>query len=439
MGKRRGTSQGHGRRATQVGAAPGAREATAGVGSGAGARAGASPRPASRDVPRAPADVLAPPVGAGALGGLDAVAAPPLLRPLVVDARSLGLVVVVAAVAWGAWIARDVLVTLLFAGVLTFLGGPVVRRLEARRVPRAAAAALFLLGAIGAVFALLALVVPTLVAELVQLFEKLPAAFARAVSWFEATTGRHLPRSISELTGAASTELVQRLSSLASSSGGAVGKGALGVLSGAFGALGFVAQAFLVPVLAFFLLVEVEAVRAFVLLLLPAGVRARAVAVGPHVDRALSGLVRGQLTVAGIMALIYVLGLSIAGVPLAVAIGILSGVAYLVPFASPAVCVVLSTTFSLLELGAGALVPIVGAIVTAVVVQLVEGWVLTPRIVGDSAGLSPLAAILAVLFGGALFGFLGVLFALPVAAALAVVLKEEMRRRGLALDAEGAA
>ena len=372
---------------------------------------------------------FAPTVVVGAAGAAAS------LRPLVVDVRSLALSAVVAVALYGVWIARDVVVTLVFAFVLTFLGGPVVRRLEARRVPRAAAAALFLLGALAAVAALLALVVPTLVTELVELFQKLPAAFARFVAWIEATTGRHLPRSLSELTGAASTELAQKLSSIAATGGGAVGKGALGVVSGAVSALGFVAQAFLVPVLAFFLLVEIEAVRGFVLLLLPAGLRARVVADAPLVDRALAGLVRGQLTVASIMALIYVVGLSIAGVPLAVAIGILAGFAYIVPFASPAVCVALAATFSLLELGGGAVGPIVGAVVTAVVVQLVEGWVLTPRIVGENAGLSPLAAILAVLFGGALFGFLGVLFALPVAAAGAVVLKEELRRRGL-VDAE---
>ena len=78
-----------------------------------------------------------------------------------------------------------------------------------------------------------------------------------------------------------------------------------------------------------------------------------------------------------------------------------------------------------------------GALITSVVVQLLEGYLLTPRIVGHRAGLSPLAALLAVLLGGAAAGFLGVLFALPVGAVCALVLREESRRRGGVFVNEG--
>jgi predicted PurR-regulated permease PerM len=139
--------------------------------------------------------------------------------------------------------------------------------------------------------------------------------------------------------------------------------------------------------------------------------------------------VRGQVIVAGLMVLIYLIGLSIAGVPLAFAIAILAGAAYLIPFASAAVCLVLSSAMSLLELGSNAAQPLIGALIVSVVVQLIEGYLLTPRIVGEQAGLSPLAALLAVLLGGAAAGFLGVLFALPLACVAALILKEEAARR----------
>jgi predicted PurR-regulated permease PerM len=124
------------------------------------------------------------------------------------------------------------------------------------------------------------------------------------------------------------------------------------------------------------------------------------------------------------MAVLYAIGLFISGVPLTLAIAVLSGAAYLIPFASAAVCLLLAVTFSLLELGTSAVVPIVGATVTAGVVQLVEGYWLTPRIVGEKAGLSPLATLLAVLCGGSAAGFLGVLFALPVGAVAAIVVRD---------------
>jgi predicted PurR-regulated permease PerM len=158
--------------------------------------------------------------------------------------------------------------------------------------------------------------------------------------------------------------------------------------------------------------------------LCPDRARATALRYAPLVDDALTGLVRGQVTVAAIMAVIYAIGLFIAGVPLTLAIAVLAGAAYLIPFASATVCLVLAAAFSLLELGTGALWPIVGAAITAGVVQLLEGYVLTPRIVGEKAGLSPLATQLAVLCGGSAAGFLGVLFALPVGAIAAIVIRD---------------
>jgi predicted PurR-regulated permease PerM len=100
----------------------------------------------------------------------------------------------------------------------------------------------------------------------------------------------------------------------------------------------------------------------------------------------------------------------------------------LVPFASASVAFLLAAAFALLERGVDAGGPILGAWITCVIVQLIEAYLLTPRIVGEKAGLSPLATLLAVLLGGTAAGFLGVLFALPVGAVLAVVLREEVRR-----------
>jgi predicted PurR-regulated permease PerM len=137
------------------------------------------------------------------------------------------------------------------------------------------------------------------------------------------------------------------------------------------------------------------------------------------------------------MSVIYVIGLGISGVPLALAIGILAGAAYLIPFASASAALVLSVAFALLELGPdGAKGPIIGAAITCVLVQLVEGYVLTPRIVGEKAGLSPLATLLAVLFGGTAAGFLGVLFALPIGAVVALVLREELLKHSRPVTAE---
>jgi predicted PurR-regulated permease PerM len=184
----------------------------------------------------------------------------------------------------------------------------------------------------------------------------------------------------------------------------------------------------IVPVITFFVLTELPGFIGVVVDLSPARLRAWGERYAPLIDRSLSALVRGQLTVAALMSVIYAIGLLASGVPAALAIAVLAGAAYLVPFASASVAFVLSAAFALLERGADAGAPILGAVITCIVVQLVEGYVLTPRIVGEKAGLSPLATLLAVLLGGTAAGFLGVLFALPVGAVLAVVLREEVRR-----------
>lgn len=351
------------------------------------------------------------------------------LRPIVVDTRLFAWLLVIVALAGFVWLVRDVLVTLLFVGVLTFVGAPIVERME-RKIPRAAAAGLFVVGAVLVLIALLALVVPPLVGDLVRLFEATPDLLKRLAGWLEASFDVVIPTSVAELSSEASRELLDQLLPLAKSGGGIVRSGALGVLKGAAGAAAFVGQAFLIPVLAFFVLAELPKVGEVVRGLVPRGSRTLLAHYLPLMNESLSKLVRGQLLVASIMAAIYVVGLSISGVPFALAIAVLSGAAYLIPFASGAVCLSLSAAFALLELQSAALPPLVGALITVVVVQIVESYVLTPRIVGAEAGLSPLAAVLAVLFGGAAAGFLGVVFALPAGAVIALILREESRRRG---------
>jgi predicted PurR-regulated permease PerM len=372
-----------------------------------------------------PASPSSPP---GRTAGVAAHAPASSLRPVVVDERLLLPVAGVLAAAGALWMVRGVLVPLLFVAVLTFVGAPVVERVAARGFPRAAGAALFLVGGGVAILGLFALVVPPLVRDLAMVFERAPAALATAATFVEKNLGVTLPRTVGDLTGNASRELLDKLSPVAARGGALVSEGALGLARGAASAAGVLAQTALVPVISFFVLTELPGVMRVVVDVAPPSVRRVGARYAPLLNEALSALIRGQVTVAALMAVAYAVGLLVSGVPAALAIGVLAGAAYLVPFASAAVALALSLAFALLELGGDAGGPIIGAVITCAVVQLLEGYVLTPRIVGGKAGLSPLATLLAVLLGGTAMGFLGVLFALPVGAAVAVVLREELRR-----------
>jgi predicted PurR-regulated permease PerM len=350
------------------------------------------------------------------------------LRLVVLDQRLLAPFAALSVLLGVVWLVRGVLVPLLFVGVLTFLGAPLVARIEHRGWPRSVGAGVFLLCGVLLVIGLVALVLPTLVRDLTLVFERAPDVLNGAVAAVEHALGVKLPRTLGDLTGSASRDLLQRLSPVAERGGALVGEGALGLARGAASAAGMLAQALLVPVITFFVLSELPGVKRVAIDLSPPRLRAWGTRYAPLFEESLSALVRGQLTVAALMSVLYAIGLLVSGVPAALAIAVLAGAAYLIPFASASVCFVLSAAFALLERGSEAGGPVLGALVTCVIVQLVEGYVLTPRIVGEKAGLSPLATLLAVLFGGTAAGFLGVLFALPVGAVLAVVLREEVQR-----------
>lgn len=354
---------------------------------------------------------------------------------VVVDTRMMIIALGLALAASSLWLIRDVLLTFVLAGILAFLGAPAVARLE-RFMSRPLGAAVFIAGAALGVLLTLAVIVPPLVEDLVDAFRTLPALMERAASWLEATFHVRVPRRLADLSNEAAGDLAAQLLPLVEGSGGIVKKGAAGVVQGALGAAGLLAQAFLVPVLAFFTLAELPGMQAVLRLLVPRAFAPLVQHYVPRVHGTLSRLVRGQATVAVIMAIMYAIGLASAGVPFALTIAVVSGAAYLVPFASGAVCLLLAAAFTLLHAEAPAVPAMVGAVVTVVVVQLAESYVLTPRIVGAEAGLSPLATLVAVIVGGAAGSFLGVFLALPAAAVVALVLHEEARRPGGLLRAE---
>jgi predicted PurR-regulated permease PerM len=322
---------------------------------------------------------------------------------------------------------RGSLLTLLFVAVLSFLGAPVVATLERWRVPRAIGAAAFLVMVGLVVVALVAVVLPPLVRDIAHVIERAPELWATGLQTVSAWVPVQIPGLWAELAALDIKALVSRLEPVADQAGtvgGVVGKGAWSAVTAVLSTLGDLLSAVLVPVLAYFVLAEWPAVRAFASRLQPPSWAPITARYGPRINEALSALVKGQLTVAAIMAVLYAVGFTIAGVPLGLGIGVLAGAAYVIPFASAVVGLLLAVAFSLLQLGASAGGAIVGAAIVCAAVQLIEGYVLTPRIVGEKAGLSPLATLLAVFLGGSAAGFLGVLFALPIGAVLAVVLKE---------------
>jgi predicted PurR-regulated permease PerM len=146
-----------------------------------------------------------------------------------------------------------------------------------------------------------------------------------------------------------------------------------------------------------------------------------------EVGRTLSGYVTGQAKIAAILACLYSIGYAISGVPFWLGLGVLSGMLNVIPVVGSLIGVAL-TAYAVL-LNDGGLWNYAGVLITFVVVQGLEGFWLSPRILGRRVGLSPMYIFVAVLVGGAVFGPLGVLLAVPVLAVLAVLWRRAAKRR----------
>jgi predicted PurR-regulated permease PerM len=184
----------------------------------------------------------------------------------------------------------------------------------------------------------------------------------------------------------------------------------------------FAAYAFLVPVYTWFLLFELERIQGFVRSYLPVGDREVASRIGAQIAEVLGNFFRGRLLVCLIKGLLLAALMAVLGIPYAFLLGILSGVFSLIPFAGPAIGYGAALLLALLEfepLGAAWRVGLVFA-----VGELIEGYVLLPRILGNKLGLHPLVVFLSLTVFGAALGTFGVLLALPLTATAIIITRE---------------
>jgi predicted PurR-regulated permease PerM len=177
----------------------------------------------------------------------------------------------------------------------------------------------------------------------------------------------------------------------------------------------------IIPVYLFYLLADLPQLKQFVESFVPERLRSAYQARLAEVDGVLSGFIRGQLSVCAILALLYSIGLYFIGIDLAITIGTLAGITFIIPYVGTIIGICLSIAMALLKFQ-DILHPLL-CLGWFSLVQGLEGTVITPKIVGDTVGLHPLVAIVALLIGGQVFGIMGMLLAVPVTAVLQVFLR----------------
>lgn len=326
------------------------------------------------------------------------------------------------------WYLGDVILPFVLGGAIAYFLDPVADKLEEAGLSRAIATTIIMLGTL-LVFVLAALlVIPTLSEQAVSLFETAPKLFedlrtfltSRFPSLME--EGSTLNTSLSTIGG----KLQERGGELLQS-----------VLSSAMSIINVVMLLVIVPVVAFYLLYDWDRMVASIDEVLPRDHAPVIRQLASDVDRTMASFIRGMGTVCLVLGTYYAIALMVVGLQFGLVVGFVAGILTFIPYLGAILGGVLAIGLALFQFWGDWLS--IGLVVAVFVIgQVVEGNILTPKLVGKSVGLHPVWLIFALSVFGTLFGFVGLLVAVPVAAAIGVLArfvlhtyKESMLYRGL--------
>jgi predicted PurR-regulated permease PerM len=308
------------------------------------------------------------------------------------------------------------------AAILAYIADPVTDKLE-RKMSRTLAVSLVFFVFTLVAMLLLLILLPMLEKQIVLLAEKLPLYIDRAqnflVPWLKDRLG--LDVSLLDIN-----TLKQSLSAYWKTAGGIAASVVSSISHSGLVLAGWVANFLLMLVVTFYLLRDWDILVAKIHELIPRKKEKVVVIFAKESDQVLGAFLRGQMMVMLVLAMIYTIGLKVAGLDMALLIGAMAGLVSFVPYLGFIVGIVVASIAALMQYQD--VIHLLYVAIVFMIGQMLEGMLLTPWLVGDKIGLHPVAVIFAVLAGGQLFGFVGVLLALPVAAVIAVALRHMHER-----------
>ena len=308
------------------------------------------------------------------------------------------------------WQLGDVILPFVLGGAIAYCLDPIADRLERLGLSRVAAVAVITLVATLAFILLFLLVIPTLIQQTAQLIETAPDVFNRLQN---ALTTR-FPELMDE-TSTIRQQLIAIGETIQSKGGELVN----GVLSSALGLINMLIFLVVVPVVAFYLLLDWDNMTAKIDEMLPRDHLPVVRRLASQVDKTLASFIRGQGTVCLILGTYYAISLMLAGLNFGLVVGFIAGLVSFIPYIGALVGGVLAIGLALFQFwGDWVSIGIIGGIF--MVGQFLEGNILTPKLVGNSVGLHPVWLLFALSVFGSLFGFVGMLVAVPVAAMIGV-------------------
>lgn len=309
------------------------------------------------------------------------------------------------------WLLGSVILPFLVGGALAYFLDPVADRLERLGMGRVAATALITVAALLIIVLLVLAVIPTLINQLTALVNAAPEISRK----LQAFLNERFPDLADETSVIRQT--LAKLGDTVQSKGAELAEGLLASVMGVISAAVFVV---VVPVVAFYLLMDWDHMIARIDNLLPRDHAPVVRRLAREVDAALSAFVRGQLSVCLVLGIYYSVALMIAGLQFGLVVGAIAGAITFIPYVGALVGGALAIGLALFQFwGDWVSIGIVAAIFG--IGQFLEGNVFTPKLVGNSVGLHPVWLLFALSAFGSLFGFVGMLVAVPMAAVMGVL------------------
>lgn len=315
---------------------------------------------------------------------------------------------------------RQVLAPVFIALAIAYLFDPVIDKLEEWKVSRTWGILIVLLVLVLILSGVLLYLVPRLIDQVKELSEKIPLYWEQLETKFLPNLQTYIadhPQEVEEMK----TSVLEWLKVHAVQVVQGIGTGIATSLSSVGGFLSSMVGTIIVPVLAFYLLRDFDILKDRIVDILPKGKKTYIVDLFTELDNAMGNFIQGQLLVAIILSIIYSIGLTIAGCPGSLLIGCLAGFANLVPYLG--IVIGFIPAVLLTYLSGNPLWQVIFAAATFIIGQMLEGMVITPKVVGESVGLHPAMVLIALMIGGSYFGIVGMILALPASAVLLVLVR----------------
>lgn len=344
------------------------------------------------------------------------------------NGRLLAVLIGAAVFCLLVYMLRSVLMPFVAGMAVAYFLDPLADRLERAGCSRTVAVALITAGFFLVAILLLALLIPLLQMQVSGFVGRVPG-------YVDALRGQWGPF-IDRLAAALPNQQLEQLRVAAGAQAGAAVQWLGGLIQslfrGGIALVNLVSLVVIMPLVAFYMLRDWDRIVAQIDSLLPRRIAPAVREQAAEIDRTLAAFVRGQSTVCLLLGVFYAIGLSLVGLDFGLVVGLATGFVSFIPYFGMGLGLVIGLGIAFAQFTDWVPIALVAAVFAAG--QLIEGNFLTPRLVGERVGLHPVWVIFAVLAGGALIGFTGVILSIPAAATIGVVVRfavARYRRSGL--------